>query len=158
MDFPVSWQVVYLLIARDNHFAIKIHNACLASGTIIEKDAILVRINKATNIHFPGIIRERVLLLLVNAKIFFEIQYEDVRRASLRPLWYAATQIISRLWDCVNGCMLYIQIRTRRVGRCWTRFCRRTRCGTWAWSRCRLRCCRRTWAGCRLCSRTWRCC
>ncbi len=83
MDFPVPHQVVYLLIVRDNQFAIKIHNARLASGTIIEKDAILVGIDEATDIHFPGIMPERVLLLLVNAKVFFEIEHQDIWHASL---------------------------------------------------------------------------
>ncbi len=84
MDFPVPHQVVYLLIVRDNQFAIKIHNARLAGGTIIEKDAIPVGIDKATDIHFPGIMPERVLLLLVNAKVFFEIEHQDIWHASLR--------------------------------------------------------------------------
>ena len=78
MDFPVSPKIVNFLIARDNQLTIKTHYTSLTRDSIIKKDSILVRINEATYIHFPGIMPEWVLLLLIDTKILFEVENNNI--------------------------------------------------------------------------------
>ena len=71
MDFPVSHQVVNFLILCDNQLTIKTHYTEPYLLSIVKKYSILMKINEATNINFPGIMPECVLLLLIDTKILF---------------------------------------------------------------------------------------
>ena len=84
MYFPVACQVMYFLVLGNDHLAIKVEYARLTRDTVIEKNTVLVGVGKTTNVYFPGIVPECILLLPFNAKIMLEIEYDDIRHTSLR--------------------------------------------------------------------------
>src|SRR2546428_9320184 len=138
---------MYFMVLGNDHLSIEIQYACLTWNTVIKKDSILVGVSKATNIYFPGIVPESVLLLVVHAKIFVETEDDDIRHSPLYlPIFQcAATEILSWLRDCSDRATPNIPIHACRFALCLTGTWRRTgtgrwcrswrRAGTWCWSR-----------------------
>ena len=53
---PISHQVVNFLIVRETRCCVKTYDTGLTLDTIIEKNAILIRIQEAAGVHFPGVL------------------------------------------------------------------------------------------------------
>src|SRR6266566_3108292 len=140
---------MYFMVLGNDHLSIEIQYACLTWDTVIKKDSILVGVSKATNIYFPGIVPESVLLLVVHAKIFVETEDDDIRHSPLcLPIFKcAATEILSWLRDCSDRATPNIPIHACRFALCLTGTWRRT--GTGSWCRTRTRAWRRAGSWCR---------
>src|SRR6266699_3433767 len=147
---------MYFMVLGNDHLSIEIQYACLTWDTVIKKDSILVGVSKATNIYFPGIVPESVLLLVVHAKIFVETEDDDIRHSPLcLPIFQcAATEVLSWLWDGSDRATPNIPIHACRFALCLTGAWRRT--GTGSWSRTRTRAWRGAGSWCRTRTRAWR--
>src|SRR6266566_1972573 len=146
---------MYFMVLGNDHLSIEIQYACLTWDTVIKKDSILVGVSKATNIYFPGIVPESVLLLVVHAKIFVETEDDDIRHSPLcLPIFQcAATEVLSWLWDGSDRATPNIPIHACRFALCLT--------GAWRWPGAGSWCLTRCWAGLVAHSRTrhwsWSC-
>src|SRR6266487_5080600 len=153
---------MYFMVLGNDHLSIEIQYACLTWNTVIKKDSILVGVSKATNIYFPGIVPESVLLLVVDAKIFVETEDDDIRHSPLRlPIFKcAATEVLSWLRDCSDRATPNIPIHACRFALCLTGAWRRTGTGSWCRTRTGTRAWRRTgswcWSWRRTGTRAWR--
>src|SRR6266699_2574844 len=148
---------MYFMVLGNDHLSIEIQYACLTWDTVIKKDSILVGVSKATNIYFPGIVPESVLLLVVHAKIFVETEDDDIRHSPLcLPIFQcAATEVLSWLWDGSDRATPNIPIHACRFALCLTGTWRRT--GTGSWCRTRTRAWRRAGSWCLSRRRTGTC-
>src|SRR5258706_308557 len=69
VDLPVSAQVVQGLLVRQSQRGVKTEQACLPHGPIIQQHAIMLGIDKAADIHLPGVLHEGEWLHMPQAEI-----------------------------------------------------------------------------------------